>query len=354
MKKTLFGVFVLASSTAYAAPTPYGWGYTGILYEPSTTTTTDLTTNVSTPEKKQEVVVKQPTLRIGLKGSEDINETLNVNYKLEYGTGYDSKKLNLKPRDTYVGIKHKTYGELRAGRMLTSDAAIDEVNVGYLYGTGHSAPFSFDTQRVDNALLYKSPKFNGDNTQITLQYALADKAGKALFENRDWVNKSYIEVKSNVGSVGVTHKMDKTTLSANYMQAGKNFKVVRGVVSSELNDKLSVGVMAQATNYFASSPKSAVEKGVLASANYQYSEPLGVFVQAGYGVNYGGHPDGKIMVGSFGTTYDYTKNIKLFASVSGADTTEVDHAFDDTTKLYKNEKEHTKSLSAETGVYFKF
>lgn len=354
MKKMLFGLLAVASSTAYAAPTLYGYGYTAVLYEPTTTTKTDLTTNASTTEKETEDVVQYPTLRVGLKGSEDINETLSVNYKLEYGTGFDDKKINLKPRDTYVGLKHKTYGELRAGRMLTTDALIDEVNIAYLYGTGTAAPFLFDGQRVDNALLYKSPKFNNDNTQISLQYALADKAGKGLFEKRDWIAKSYVKVNSNVGSVGVTHKMDKTTLAATYLQAGKDFKVVRGVVSSELTDKLSVGVMAQATNYFASSPKSAIEKGVLASANYQYSEPLGVFVQAGYGVNYGGHPDGKMMVGSLGTTYDYTKNIKLYASISGADTTEVNHAFDDKTKLYKNEKTHTKGLAAETGVHFKF
>lgn len=353
MKKLPLALCAIVTSTAYAAPTIYGSGFTGLLYESSTTTTTNLTTNVATTKKETGDIVQYPTVRVGLKGSEEINNNLSANYKLEYAASYDKDKVSLKPRDTYVGLKHKGYGEVQIGRMLTLDVGIDSVDNSYLYAQGADAPFSYNVQRANNAIVYKSPKFNNDNTQVMAQYAFRADKGGASFTTRDWVNKNYVKVERDFGVVGISHKIDKTDVKATYTQAGKDFKALRGVINSEVNDKLSVGVMGQMTDYFSSS-KNAKELGAMVGATYQYSEPVGLYAQAGYATNYGGHPDGKKAIGSAGITYKLNKNITLYGSASGVNSTEIDHAFDDKTKLYKNEKQDIKAMGVETGVYFTF
>lgn len=353
MKKLPLALCTILASTAYAAPTIYGSGYTGFLYEPTTTTTTNLTTNAATAKKETGDIFQYPTVRLGLRGSEDINNELSANYKLEYKADVEKDKVNLTPRDTYIGLTHKNYGEIQVGRMPTLHSNIDSVDNSYLYAQGADTPFSYGFQRLDNAIVYKSPKFNSDNTQIMAQYAFRSDKGGVPFTTRDWVNKSYIEVKRELAAVGLSHKMGKSEIKATYTQAGKDFKALRGVVSGEVNDKLNVGVMGQMTDYFASS-KSAKELGAMVGVTYQYSEPLGLYAQAGYATNYGGHPEGKKAVGSAGITYELNKNITLYGSASGMNSTEVDHAFDDKTKLYKNKKQDIKAMGVETGVYFKF
>lgn len=353
MKKLPLALCTILASTAYAAPTIYGSGFTGFIYEPVTTATTNLTTNVVSAEKTKEDFFRYPSIRLGLEGSEEINDKLSIEYKLEYEADVEKDKVNLTPRDTYIGLAHKNYGEIQVGRIPTLHSNIDSVDNSYLYAQGADSPFSYGFQRLDNAIVYKSPKFNSDNTQIMAQYAFRSDKGDVSFTTRDWVNKSYIEVKRELASVGLSHKMGKSEIKATYTQAGKDFKALRGVVSGEVNDKLNVGIMGQMTDYFASS-KSAKELGAMVGVTYQYSEPLGLYAQAGYATNYGGHPEGKKAVGSIGVTYGYNDKITLYASASGVNSTEIDHAFDDETKLYKNEKQDIKAMGIETGVSFSF
>lgn len=354
MKKLPLALCTVLASTAYAAPTIYGNGYTGFLYEPVTTTTTNLATNVATTTKKTGDVFQYPTINLGLRGSEDINNNLSASYKFEYRAAFDGDKTSLKPRDTYIGLKHKNYGELKIGRMYTIDNSINEAQIAYLYGQGTGLPFAYDGQRINHTVAYSSPKFNHEKTQIIAQYGMVNKDKGAQFDVRDWANKQYLKVNTDLGIVGLTHEMDKLTLGATYTQGGKNFKSLRMVASAKPNDKVSIGVLGQATDYFASSNKSTKEMGGLASISYQYSEPLSLYAQAGYSTNYGGHPDGKMTVGAVGASYKLNKNITLYGTTTGVNSTEIDHALDDKTKLYKNEKQDIKAMGVETGAVFKF
>ncbi len=350
-------ILALLSTGAYAAPQLFGSAFSGVLVENTETTTTNLNTGEATTSKAQDTHVEFPTIWFGIKGSESINDTLEVSYHLEYATTIsdDAKPVAPKSRNTYLGLKHKRYGALQVGRMGTSDWGIDYVDQSYLYAQGADVPFLYNGQRVNNAVLYKSPTFNQDKTQVFAQYALKENdKGGAEFELRDWLNKTYLNVNHELAVVGVTHSNDKVDYGATYSTAGKNFHALRLSSSYKVNDKVQLAIMGQVTDYNARSKNSKKELGVIAGATYQYSRPLQFYVQGGYADNYGGHPDGSNKIFSMGGVYEKTDNISLYGSVSGLRKKSYDHSFDDDKRAYNNNLVSEQALGVETGVYFTF
>ena len=122
--------------------------------------------------------------RLGFKGTEDLGGGLSAIFLLENGFQSDTGALGqgglLFGRQAYVGLQSKTAGTLTLGRQYTPQylaiAAVDPFGSGtagdtknLMAATGNSA------SRMDNAVKYASPVFNGIGAEVV--YGAGEVAG---------------------------------------------------------------------------------------------------------------------------------------------------------------------------------
>ncbi|RQU32818.1 porin [Burkholderia cenocepacia] len=153
--------------------------------------------------------------RWGVRGAEDLGGGYQAFFALENGFNANNGTLAQGGREfgrqAYVGIRKEEYGSLRFGRLETPGYvwalkydAIGLPTVGVLGTLGGTDPRPWaynpftDPSRVDNGILYLSPKWHGFS--IALLHSLSGNAGQPI-------NKSY-----DVDSI--TYEND--TLSASY------------------------------------------------------------------------------------------------------------------------------------------
>lgn len=112
--------------------------------------------------------------RWGLRGTEKLTEDLSVQFILENGFSSETGAIlfgdRLFGRQTTLALKSRTYGELAFGRMgaLNSGAGnyaltswITPFDTGLGNWSTASSNYMFGYQRLDNAVIYISPKFAG-------------------------------------------------------------------------------------------------------------------------------------------------------------------------------------------------
>lgn len=184
-KKSLVSAAVLGMLTtvAFAAPqvSVYGVIDTGITY-----TSYNLDDGNGRISKTQMESGINAGSRWGLKGKEDLGGGYAVGFVLESGFESDTgelKKGGLWSRESTLSI-HSPYGQFIMGRMCQirggkdSTASMFKGNVtpfatgwsDHMTGTGFVT--SDANQTINNAFLYKSPKFSG--WQVVAQYSLAN------------------------------------------------------------------------------------------------------------------------------------------------------------------------------------
>lgn len=102
---------------------------------------------------------------IGVRGRYDINETYRMSYRAEWRTPFDDERRKLQTRDTWLAVRHKTYGTLKAGRFRTPDSHLD-----------YSVPPNWlDGIRTNNSFRYESPVIK--DSQFMVQYILDENNG---------------------------------------------------------------------------------------------------------------------------------------------------------------------------------
>jgi len=109
--------------------------------------------------------------RWGIKGSEDLGNGLSAIYKFEFQIDIDDANgaaSNEMSRNQYVGLAHKDMGTLLLGRhdspMKFMTISRDQFNTklgDWNEVTGNSGVTAARDRRVNDAILYKSPKFSG-------------------------------------------------------------------------------------------------------------------------------------------------------------------------------------------------
>ena len=202
MKKTLAAVAVLgafAGSALAADVTLYGKVDLGLQYQNINKDT--FTIDTETPDYVGEITnAKSDTWglksgsnsgsRWGIKGSEQISDDLTVGFQLEQGFTADDGKLGQGSRT--FGREARLYvqtafGELGMGRMGGLDSGLGSYNLmgaSGVFGTGwgstigaNTAIFRGMSDRMDNTITYKSPKFAGVNVyaQVSLDPTSAGK-----------------------------------------------------------------------------------------------------------------------------------------------------------------------------------
>lgn len=286
MKKLLLAsaVAALSVSAAQAAPTVYGKAFLSVDYEKnkpaagSSTDSTKLNSNAS---------------RIGFKGSEALTANTDLLYQLEYRVEVDHDNRNpsctstlavtkvttecrsdrnFESRDTYLGLSHKQFGTVLAGRLTTIDGMIDYANVtnGGVVG-GDNVLASYDAQRVNNALAYVSPEYNG--LQFLSMYAMDENNGTDSLDRSAWGAGVKYEPAGQPFKAGLT-----------FIDAGKR-QIVRASGSFDVNKDITVGALYQLDDSGMSGDKK--ENAYTVSGSYKTPTPWTAYGQLDFVQNVG-------------------------------------------------------------------
>lgn len=218
MKKLLLAsaVAALSVSAANAAPTVYGKAY--LTVDASNAETTYKSGLVQTKEDTNTSGLNSNSSRIGLKGSEALTADIDVVYQLEYGVAIDNDTAanQFTSRDTYLGLAHKQYGTLLAGRLTAIDEKVDFASALEGNNVGDIGP-SFNALRANNAFAYVSPEYNG--AQFLGMYAFdsdTDEGGLAK-DDQFGVGATYSTGPINAGATYIHYGDDNhIRLSGNY------------------------------------------------------------------------------------------------------------------------------------------
>lgn len=258
MKKLLLATAVaaLSVSAAHAAPTVYGKALVTVDYS-------DFDDESSTQLNS--------TGRIGFKGAEALTANTDVVYQLEYGIDVDADEgENFRSRDTYIGLSNKQYGTLVAGRL----SAIDD-NINYVSQTvGQYDSFnaaSWDGERVNNAMAYFSPAYNG--LQFMGMYAVEED------------NASDLATDAEAFGVGVKYEPANQPFraGATYIKSG-DFNTTRLSGAYDLNNQIGLGALYQISDL----DTSDKENLAAVSATYKTATPWTAYAQAEMTSNVGG------------------------------------------------------------------
>jgi len=186
MKKiALASAIALASITAaHAAPTVYGKvfltaDYTDTNYDDNYRASATAT---SAPNDESTVKLNSNASRIGFKGSEELTDTVNLVYQLEYGVSPDDDRTQFTSRNTYIGLAHNTLGTLIAGRhdtpfkLAKGNADVFNANAATLSidNTGPRGYTNLGENRVNNVVAYKSPTIVGMPVTFTAAVNLSE------------------------------------------------------------------------------------------------------------------------------------------------------------------------------------
>ena len=267
MKKLLLATAVaaLSVSAAHAAPTVYGKALVTVDYSDfDDESTTKLNSTAS---------------RIGFKGAEALTANTDLVYQLEYGVEIDSdnggtvkgKSQNqFHSRDTYLGLSNKQYGTLVAGRLSAIDDNINYVSQTVGQYDGFNAA-SWDGDRVNNAMAYFSPAYNG------LQFM-----GMYAFEED---NASDLPTDAEAFGVGVKYEPANQPFraGATYIKSG-DFNTTRLSGAYDLNNQIGLGALYQISDL----DRSDKENLAAVSATYKTATPWTAYAQAEMTSNVGG------------------------------------------------------------------
>ena len=249
MKKLLLATAVaaLSVSAAHAAPTVYGKAL--------------VTVDYSDFDDESSTQLNSTGSRIGLKGGEALTANTDLVYQLEYGIDIDENSDQFTSRDTYLGLANKQYGTLVAGRLSAIDDNINYVSQTVGLFDGFNAA-SWDGDRVNNAMAYFSPAYNG--LQFMGMYGLDGDEDKGGLRDGGY-------------GVGVKYEPANQPLraGATYIGSG-DFNTIRVSGAYDLNNQIGLGALYQITDL----DKDDNENLAAISATYKTATPWTAYAQA--------------------------------------------------------------------------
>lgn len=316
LKITTLASIAALSTAAVAAPDIYGQIRMSFANEDVEKTKNGVTTKESARPQ-----FNTGNSRIGFKGSEKLNDKLDLEYRLEYRVDVaESTGANFSARQGWIALNHADYGRLQAGRTISKDDDLVTGNA-WLWGTG-IGPFSGHYgDWVNNSFLYTTPKFNNGTTTAFIHYGmdegkaeevdgkLVDKKGSRLFTTFE--NGVAKTVSRDFVIVGAQYAGDKTSLNAAYTRAGSDLNSLLGSGDYKINDQWSVNSTVQYTDYNSNDNELALFAGVA----YKPKDPITTWAELSYTDNYKGYGDGEAVGLNVGASYDVSKNLLGFANI---------------------------------------
>lgn len=164
--------------------------------------------------------------RLGFKVNQKINDDLNVFAQIEqeinFASGSESDKgVDFATRDTFVGLKSNTYGQVRVGRFDSPfKVARSPINffgdmVGDIRNVTRADNMRFD-ERNANTIEYKSPKL-GSGFNVIAAMSLHD----GVYEEKDGVDDSG-KNKNKTYDLAVTYKNGPIDIATAYEKYQSN------------------------------------------------------------------------------------------------------------------------------------
>lgn len=320
MKKLLLAsaVAALSVSAAHAAPTVYGKAF--LTVDASNAKDTYKSGIVQTKEDINTSGLNSNSSRIGLRGSEALTADIDVVYKLEYGINIDNgddtvkKVVGVKPkldkngqvqyepdfkeekikkdqfyaRDTYLGLAHKQYGTLLAGRLTTIDDNVDFASVLKASNVADIGP-TFSAPRANNAFAYVSPERNG--AQFLAMYAFDSDTDEGSLADKDQYG------------IGATYSTGPINAGASYIAYGKN-NHLRLSGNYAVSPTLTVGALYQISKF--DEVNSKKENTLIVSGDMKTTTPWTAYGQVALIKNVKGKDDKSMGVG-VGGKYAFNK-----------------------------------------------
>lgn len=274
MKKLLLATAVaaLSVSATHAAPTVYGKAL--------------VTVDYSDFDDESSTKLNSIGSRIGFKGAEALTANTDVVYQLEYAIDIDADEgKNFRSRDTYLGLSNKQYGTLVAGRLSAVDDNINYVSQTVGQYDGFNAA-SWDGNRVNNAMAYFSPAYNG--LQFMGMYAPEEGRKDTVYldANDNLVNPdSDLITDAEAFGVGVKYEPANQPFraGATYIKSG-DFNTTRVSGAYDLNNQIGLGALYQISDL----DTSDKENLAAISATYKTATPWTAYAQAEMTSNVGG------------------------------------------------------------------
>ena len=327
MKKLLLAsaVAALSVSAAHAAPTVYGKAF--LTVDAGNAKDTYKSGIVQTTEDINTSGLNSNSSRIGLRGSEALTADIDVVYKLEYGINIDngddtvSRVVGVKPkldksgnvvvdkgqvqyepdfenekikkdqfyaRDTYLGLAHKQYGTLLAGRLTTIDDNVDFASVLKASNVADIGP-TFSAPRANNAFAYVSPERNG--AQFLAMYAFDRDTDEGSLADKDQYG------------IGATYSTGPINAGASYIAYGKNNHLPLSG-NYAVSPKLTVGALYQISKF--DEVNSKKENTLIVSGDMKTATPWTAYGQVALIKNVKGKDDKSMGVG-VGGKYAFNK-----------------------------------------------
>lgn len=297
MKKLLLATAIaaLSVSAANAAPTVYGKAYVALDYVDTDSSSLEINSHAS---------------RIGFKGSEAMTANTDVIYQLEYGVAIDGEDRTFQSRDTFLGLKNNTYGEIRVGRNQSSLDRTNNVvtaDGGYWDNLG-SKDNMVDSGRIDNSVIWTAPKYQGLPLQVSAMYATKENSA-----SKDGYGVAMMFDQGTGFTAGLAYDKDLNLVSG----YGETGDIIRGTATVDLAKFMAVPVTLGALYQEADIDGAAEkEKGFVISAAMgltNFAKPVSVYAQYNNTSNLRGAADvdsDQIVVGG---KYFYQKNMIMHA-----------------------------------------
>ena len=290
MKKLLLAsaVAALSVSAANAAPTVYGKAF--LTVDASNAKETYKSGIVQTKEDINTSGLNSNSSRIGLRGSEALTADTDVVYQLEYRINIDSAANQFTSRDTYLGLAHKQYGTLLAGRLTAISDNVDFASV--LEGDNNMGDVgpTFGAPRANNAFAYVSPEYNG--TQFLAMYAFDSDTDRGGIVNKDQYG------------IGATYSTGPINAGASYIAYGKN-NHLRLSGNYAVSPALTAGALYQISKF--ETPNSKKENTLIVSGEMKTATPWTAYGQVALVKNNAGFDGEKRMGVGVGGKYAFNK-----------------------------------------------
>lgn len=289
MKKLLLATAIaaLSVSAANAAPTIYGKAFVGMDY-----VNTEINGPVSSLDENDDIIitnvdedentfeVNSYSSRLGFKGSEALSAATDVIYQYEVGIAVDGESSGFSSRDTFLGLKNDSLGELRVGR---NTSVLDYVNNVITSGNGYwdnlganrldrnEKGFNLaDSGRINNSVIWKAPKYNNLPLDVALMYS-ADESFDGNSDN-GFAAAAMFDAGTGI-TAGVAYDKD-VNLSGN---------LIRGTATVDMSKfvayPVTVGALYQVADFDGGDED---EKGLVLSAKMgltNFAKPAAVYVQ---------------------------------------------------------------------------
>lgn len=309
MKKLLLAsaIAALSVSAANAAPTVYGKAFV----------TMDYVNTDNGDDDSDSVQVNSNSSRIGFKGSEAMTANTDVIYRLEYGIDIDNDSgKTFKNRDTYLGLRNNSFGELRVGHNQSTTDYVNNVLVSDAY-FDNLGDFMADSGRIKNSVVWLAPKYQGLPLQFAAMYAADETPVEESSDRNSGFGVSAMFDQGTGFTAGLAYDKD--------VNIEKGGDIIRGSATVDMSKftslPLTLGAMYQVADY---DETSEDEKGLLVSADLalqNFAKPASIYAQ----YNTTSDVEGKENVDAdqivVGGRYFYKKNMIAHAYV-GANTME--------------------------------